>query len=176
MYVQIPDFPNYFVNHEGEVVSLARNTWKVLVPIKSSNGYLHVDLSKDGKKYTISIHRLVMWAWAGKSELQVNHKNCDKADNRLENLEYCTNSENGKHAWVNGRFPDSCKQALLERMRAGFGERNSASKLTDAQAAQLLALKGKISQGQAGKLFGVTRTTVGDIWRGKRWKHLERVP
>lgn len=65
-----------------------------------NKGYLRVQL---GQK-TFKIHRLVAIHFIPNPNNypQVNHKNCDKKDNRVENLEWCTNSMNQKHAWDNG--------------------------------------------------------------------------
>jgi hypothetical protein len=49
------------------------------------------------------VHRLVMHVFCGESSLGVNHKNGIKDDNRLENLEYCTQGENVRHAISIGR-------------------------------------------------------------------------
>ena len=64
---------------------------------KHTNGYLFVVLGRDNY---YSAHRLVAFAFvAGASaDLQVNHKNCDRTDNRAENLEWVTCGENHKHA------------------------------------------------------------------------------
>lgn len=59
--------------------------------------YVQVRLSKKNKRETFSVHRLVMQVFHWKSDLQVNHKNWIKTDNRLVNLEYCTASENVQH-------------------------------------------------------------------------------
>lgn len=56
----------------------------------------------DGKRRSIYLHRAVMAAWVGESDLNVNHKNGDKTDNRLENLEYVTPAENNLHAYRTG--------------------------------------------------------------------------
>ncbi len=65
-------------------------------------GYLIVHLRKNNKSHTKTIHRLVLESFIGKSELVINHKDGNKLNNKLNNLEYCTISENGKHAWRTG--------------------------------------------------------------------------
>ena len=76
----------------------------VLKQNKKRNGYFAVDLSKDNKVKTISVHKIVAIAFCDNidNKLQVNHKNGNKADNRAENLEWVTPSENLKHAFETG--------------------------------------------------------------------------
>lgn len=67
-----------------------------------TNGYKIVKLYKnDKKKYTYSVHRLVAEAFLEKPSYAecVNHKNGNKLDNRVENLEWCTYSYNNKEAF-----------------------------------------------------------------------------
>lgn len=68
--------------------------------ISSGHGYLKVSLNNPRKH--MYVHRLVLSAYKGDSELHCNHINGIKDDNRLENLEYCTASENMKHASTTG--------------------------------------------------------------------------
>ena len=60
--------------------------------------YFTVVLAKEGKNKTHSVHALVAEAFIKKPKLQVNHINGDKRNNSTENLEWCTRSENIKHA------------------------------------------------------------------------------
>lgn len=64
------------------------------------NGYTRISLRKLGHIQKFFIHRLVLAAFVGYDENrpQVNHKNSVRSDNRLENLEWCTQSENMQHA------------------------------------------------------------------------------
>jgi hypothetical protein len=66
-------------------------------PIK---GYLHVDLCCDGKAARRVVHRLVWETFVGPiiGRLEINHKNLDRADNRLENLDLVTHRQNLQHA------------------------------------------------------------------------------
>lgn len=67
-----------------------------LKPHKDKYGYMIVNLSKDGTRKKHKVHRLVMLAFAGECPdgLQVNHKDENKANNRVGNLEYVTCKEN----------------------------------------------------------------------------------
>lgn len=80
-----------------------------------SKGYLGVTLTKDKKRYPKKVHRLVAQAFIDNPENkpQVNHKDCNKQNNCVDNLEWCTNSENQIHAFTNGL--NDCKKANYAR-------------------------------------------------------------
>lgn len=63
---------------------------RLLKTRKGNNGYMCCDLNSK----TFTVHRLVCGAFYGDSKLEVDHKNGDKLDNNLENLEYVTCREN----------------------------------------------------------------------------------
>ena len=133
---------------------------RVLKPYGNGAGYYQVDPCKDGVKKKKSIHRLVMLAFVGESDLQVNHKNGIKTDNRLENLEYCTRSENAQHAFDTG----------LNIGRRG--EKNSNSKLTRAFAERIKYGHQGMTQKDIAEIYGIARSLVSDIRLGKLWKHI----
>src|SRR5690349_2375273 len=66
--------------------SFGRPSERVLKPKNHIRGYHAVDLSKDGKRKTHLLHRIIAVAFYGASKLTVDHKNTDKHDNRLDNL------------------------------------------------------------------------------------------
>ena len=102
------------IKHNNYVTSNGR----ILKQSKKRNGYFSVDLCKEGHIKTISVHRIVATAFCPKrvDDIEVNHINCDKSDNRACNLEWCTSSQNIKHAADNNLFynpnkkPVRCKQ------------------------------------------------------------------
>lgn len=105
----------YEVSNLGRVRSLARKVnsrWgkcrtakgMILKPATTRDGYYYVDLKRNQKSNKQRINRLVAIAFIDNpcNKLQVNHINGNKKDNRVENLEWCTQSENQKHAFRTG--------------------------------------------------------------------------
>ena len=100
---EIEGFPNYEVSDQGRVRN--KTTKHILSPaIDKSTGYLKANLQKDGKGNTIAVHRLVAIAFCSgrKDGLDVNHIDGNKLNNASSNLEWCTRSENEKHAYETG--------------------------------------------------------------------------
>ncbi len=112
-----------------------------------------------------SVHRLVAMAWLkGENEtLQVNHKDGNKQNNHVDNLEWVTNLENRRHAQALGLFPVT------------NGENHGKSKLTLAQVIEIKQeLKG-YRRGLLTKLaqkYGVLTTTISEIKAGRSWGHV----
>lgn len=93
----IRGYENYKVSTRGRVQNT--KTGKILAPFTTKNGYQVVSPCRGGKSHNLYVHRLVADAFmpTENTDLQVNHKNGIKSDNRLENLEWCTASENHLH-------------------------------------------------------------------------------
>lgn len=85
---------------------------------------------------------------------EVNHKDCNKLNNHLSNLEYCTRKHNREHAYIHGK---KCE-----------GEKNGMHKLTMMQVAKII-MSDK-SNRQLAKEFGVSISTISKIRRGESWK------
>ena len=95
----------YIISNSGAVISsYNRNGVKSLKGSVKKNGYLQYILVKDGKKYHSNAHRLVAKAFLEnpKNFQQVNHKDGDKLNNNVDNLEWCNASHNSQHAIKNG--------------------------------------------------------------------------
>lgn len=104
-FTPIKEWEHYLIGKSGEVFNTRTQRFKKAC--KDYKGYMRIRLI-DGRNNgsTKKIHRLVAQAFINdySEKLQVNHKNCIKDDNRLENLEMVTQSQNTKHAWDNNRM------------------------------------------------------------------------
>ena len=107
----------YQVSNTGKVKSLERTVWnkgkgcyrtvpeRILKADKEGSGYYQVWLSKDGKRGRYKVHRLVAQAFIPNPNNlpEVNHKDEDKANNCVENLEYCSRLYNANYGTGNKR-------------------------------------------------------------------------
>lgn len=157
LWKEIPGYEGrYAVSNMGRVKRLYKPTagHTELVPIAPNkrNGYVYVMLYKEGKAKNIRVHRLVMLAFIGPSDLTVNHKDFNKANNQLSNLEYLTSLENTRHF-----------RNRVKHHRSNF-------KLTPEE---VVVIKSRLLNGdkhsEIAKEFGVSRNTITDIACGKTW-------
>lgn len=89
--IPIEGLENYVVSNLGNIRNNKHNT--DLRP-HSNRGYLKIGLKNNKKSKNYLVHRLVMYAFEGIKPLEVNHINNVRSDNRLENLEYVTSTQN----------------------------------------------------------------------------------
>lgn len=158
----IPGSGTYGVDMDGGVWSRSAGEWKELsLSVNGKWGYLKVKID-EGK--TKKVHDLVAVTFLGPkpSGYDVNHIDGNKKNNRIENLEYCSRSDNMKHAYRLGLRP---------RM---LGESSLSHKLTEADVIDIRISysNGEWSTRSLALIYSVTQTTVRNIIDRKSWAHV----
>jgi hypothetical protein len=99
IWLQIPDYENYYISNLGNVKSVRFNKDKIMKLIKNDTGYLKVVLINNTKHKCFRVHRLVgeMFLPNPYKKETVNHKDKNKENNKLSNLEWHTSLENTRH-------------------------------------------------------------------------------
>ena len=165
-WVNIEDFKNYEVSNLGNVRSLNyRNTANtaLLSPGVDSDGYLIVVLRKDNKSFTKKVHRLVSSAFIGDlvDDMTVNHKDGDKQNNRVENLEIVTLKANIQHAF------SVLKRESSKSMKGRFGSQHNKSKaVLQFKENVQIAEFGSIME--AFRLTGINFRNISETCNGKK--------
>ena len=159
------------ISESGEVLVLERRVYgrasstKILKEHKLKwnyqKGYPTVALYFNKKNKRYFVHRLVYEAHIGEIPrgMQINHKDGNKGNPHVSNLEVVTPSENAKHAW---RIGLNKKQ---------YGENNSHSKLTTEEVKKIREMAKTKTQQEIANDFGLHQTTVHYILIGKTWSH-----
>lgn len=161
----LPDVKDYYtINDKGEIFSDNIHGQKMKDRI-TKQGYNRVVLSLvNNCQKSFMVHRLVLMAFNPNNDyenLQVNHIDGNKLNNNIENLEWCTASENQKHA---------VKMGLNWRVNNQNGEKNHNAKLTQDDVNKIFELRKQGLTHQAiSKIFNVSRRHIGNILQGKRW-------
>jgi hypothetical protein len=97
VWKEIIDFPDYEISNYGTV---RNKNGKIIKSQTSGFGYKRVAIYANGKQKRVAVHRLVMKAFKPNEHsdvLQVNHKDGNKSNNYIDNLEWCTASYNIRH-------------------------------------------------------------------------------
>lgn len=121
IWKEVEGFPNYKVSNLGRVKSKHKNYIKA-TRIKNS-GYEMTDLYNNGKQKTVMIHRLVAKNFIPNLEGKetVNHKDGNKLNNRVDNLEWMTFSEQNKHFYASGlKSEKNIKKAVKAMNEANY--------------------------------------------------------
>jgi len=139
---------------------------RILKPRKmTKTTYYYVNLWHKNQGKSICVHVLVAEAFLGKriGHLVVNHKNGNRTDNRVENLEWITQSENIRHGFSN-----------LGRPKSDSGEKHARAKLKNADVLKIRELHatGKYTNVKLGEMFNVDPRTISQIHLMQNWKNI----
>jgi hypothetical protein len=149
----ITNHEHYFIDELGNIYSDKYNTIRKLKQWEDKKGYIHVEL--DRKNYRV--HRLVALEFIPNPNNlpQVNHKDGNKLNNNVDNLEWCTNAENQIHAYINNLQPQRI---------------NNNRKLSEDNVLEIL--NSNLSQRALAKKFNVNRATIKSIIDGTMYKDI----
>lgn len=160
---QIEDYPRYEVSNMGNVRRRDRPEHLFSTRPDSKTGYVRVTLARAGRNPgREQVHRLVARSFLGEHRrgAHVNHKDGDKSNNRVENLEWCTPQENVAHAWRMG--------LCVSHKGSGHG----MAKLCESDVDVIRSADARgVEHKKIAEVFNVTAAAVSAIVRGVTWKH-----
>lgn len=160
MWKQIPGYSNYLINDKGDIYSIKSK--RLIKQRVSKFGYYRAALFKEaGEKHEIMVHRLVAMAFLeNPANLpQVNHKNENKTDNRVENLEWCTCSYNINYGNRN---------KTVSRKLAKIKEKTAARKILQIDIMTKKTIKVWKSMHEIERKLGIPHSNIYACCTGKR--------
>jgi len=164
----IKDFPDYFIHSDGYVISRKREKERRMSGNMrgGNNHYVTVTLMQNGIQAGRSLHRLVAEHFLdrvdGKNE--VNHKDGNKLNNAVGNLEWSSPKENMRHSVKTGLWTSPTKEHYkMMRQRAG----QSVALFTMEEASDLMEMMAalKLSSRKMAVIVGCSRPTIQRLCR-----------
>ena len=154
----VSGYTNYYVTEDGDVFSTYKGSLRELKKSSDKDGYLSVGLFQGNKVSTKRVHRLVAREFIGESSLHVNHKDFNKKNNHVSNLEYVTQHENMR--WN-----------IINRV-SHIGELSKTSKLNWSKVLTIYTLGNFRTNKSLSDYANVSVNTIELIRQGKAWRHL----
>lgn len=151
----------FVVSDHGNVIGRKPDT--LMTCYKNKKGYLKLNIWQHGRRKGVFLHRIVAQTFIPNPDNlpQVNHKDGNKENNQVSNLEWCDDSHNLAHAHASG-------------LRTSSGNANGNSKLKDYMVKAIReSYKMGVPTKTMAKIYGVHQTTIQRAISGKRfWKHV----
>lgn len=180
IYEEIPGFPGYKVGNDGSVWScfgygsaatgnpysknVITDKWKRLKQFTDKNGYLMINLWKDGKSKTKKVHRLILETFISPppyNKSEVLHKDDNPANNYLYNLSWGTCQDN--------------KDDMVRKGRSARGSKHGAAKLTEQTVCEIIEkLENGAKAVDLSKDYHIGEEAICKIKFCASWKHLPR--
>ena len=141
-YSKIKDTKNLYITADGCVLKKINDYEVSLVKTHNLNGYQYVNMTfSDGSQGHRTVHSLVAEYFLQKPKyarnLEIDHINGIKTDNRIENLRYISHTENMKNGWKNGQFSKVAKAIRKKRKQL----KGKATRLTAEDVKQIRRLR-----------------------------------
>lgn len=162
VWKDVVGFEEYFmVSNTGKVWS--KRTNKELKQCKIKSGYMTIATrigGRSGKVYCLRVHRLVAEAFLPNIDSKpcVNHKNCDRSDNRLVNLEWVTPKENHQHG--------------VEFGFINWDSLRGVSRFSESELREMKYNPNNLSQRSLAKKFGASKSFVFSLQNGSCLKNI----
>jgi hypothetical protein len=161
--MEFRDIPETKGKYSISIGGLVKNnkTNRIINTYENSKGYLRAELRVEvGIRTRIFVHRAVMYAWGTVSTDIINHRDGNRKNNHISNLEYTTYSGNSLHA---------SKLGLIKK-----GESHPFSKLTKEDVIEMKRLRRDLGHtyNEISSLFNVDTKTAWNAIKGKTWKHI----
>lgn len=166
---------NYYVDTKGNIYSSnfsknnvlkKRKICKVKNKKDKDNPYYIVHLSVNNNSYNILVHRLVAGAFLPNpdNKPEVNHKDGNKSNNNVDNLEWCTSKENIIHAYSMGLKKQNC------------GEKNHNAKIKKKEAKKICRLleENKLTIKEISEIIGCNKSIIMNIRQKKAWTDVSK--
>jgi hypothetical protein len=149
----------YKISKDGNIINKKN---RILKPQISNSGYVFYNLKENKKQKGLFLHKAIASAFIPNkyNKEQINHINGIKTDNRIENLEWVTRSENAKHAYNLGLK----KETVSKLYKGKFGNEHNRSK-------KVICIENGIvygSQSEAGRILKISNTSVSWAVRNKK--------
>jgi hypothetical protein len=148
----------YAISECGQVISHSKGEPLIRKPFIDGSGYKTVPLHANGKTVNHRVHRMVAKAFVGNPNDHkcVNHMDGNKLNNQFDNLEWCTSSHNNLHARKTSLNPSKLSSNDVELIK----------ELLVSTAHTLIHI---------GKIFGVSKTTILNVKKGKCLKRFQSI-
>ena len=168
----IKNFSKYQISNKGRIRSWKGKGYYIRKLIKHQDGYLRIQFRNDNLKlYSFRVHRLVLEAFISPcpDKYEANHKDGNKENNRVENLEWVTHQYNIQHAVKKGFFVPSWPMLI--------GEQKGNSKLKNDEVWLIKKLLWyDLSTRKIAKMFKVGKSAIHSISSKRTWSHIRFEP
>ena len=166
------DIKGYEGKYQASSYGRIRNAkGKVLKTYTDKCGYQLIGLYKDGKSKTFRVHRIIYETLVGDIpiDLQINHKDFNRSNNKVSNLEVTTREENVRHSLQN-----TIRANSYDENGNRISKGNSKINREIAEEIRTIYATKDVTYKELAKNYGIKRSTVGDIVTGKSWPKLGR--
>lgn len=167
-FTQIPFIPKYEISRDGVIRNIRTKKIRKVLLWGLYYNFSDNNWDKERKKYKTTnykLHRILMEVFVPNPSNYpfVNHKDGNKLNNNLDNLEWCTNQQNMDHAYSTG-------------LSNNTGENNGRSKLRNEDIPVIRKLlEDGVPGMQIAKRFNVNKSRIYNINHGRSWSHVPNI-